>query len=276
MDGRLSKTIMDSKALEEMKRRLHTKWAGQTLDYRYETGSTNEDAKKLAEDGAPEGTLVVADFQRGGKGRLGRSWTTPHKTAIAMSLVLRPQIPPEKASMMTLVAGMATAQAVKDATGLDAQIKWPNDVVVNGKKIVGILTEMSVEQGTIRYVVIGTGMNANMTDFPEEIRTTATSLLLETGHPVDRTEIICKTMEHFETYYETYMNTRDMSVLKEEYQALLANMDRQVRVLEPENEYNGIARGINDMGELLVETSDGQLKTIYAGEVSVRGIYNYV
>ena len=267
---------MDSKALEEMKRRLHTKWAGQTLDYRYETGSTNEDAKKLAEDGAPEGTLVVADFQRGGKGRLGRSWTTPHKTAIAMSLVLRPQIPPEKASMMTLVAGMATAQAVKDATGLDAQIKWPNDVVVNGKKIVGILTEMSVGQGTIRYVVIGTGMNANMTDFPEEIRTTATSLLLETGHPVDRTEIICKTMEHFETYYETYMNTRDMSVLKEEYQALLANMDRQVRVLEPENEYNGIARGINDMGELLVETSDGQLKTIYAGEVSVRGIYNYV
>lgn len=267
---------MDSKALEEMKRRLHTKWAGQTLDYRYETGSTNEDAKKLAEDGAPEGTLVVADFQRGGKGRLGRSWTTPHKTAIAMSLVLRPQIPPQKASMMTLVAGMATAQAVKDATGLDAQIKWPNDVVVNGKKIVGILTEMSVEQGTIRYVVIGTGMNANMTDFPEEIRTTATSLLLETGHPVDRTEIICRTMEHFETYYETYMNTRDMSVLKEEYQALLANMDRQVRVLEPENEYNGIARGINDMGELLVETPDGQIKTIYAGEVSVRGIYNYV
>lgn len=260
----------------ELKSRMDTKWAGREVVYLYETDSTNNDAKRLAEEGAKEGTLVVADFQSGGKGRRGRSWVTPHKTSIAMSIIVKPQIRPDKASMLTLVIGMAAAKAIQKNTGLDAKIKWPNDVVVNGKKVTGILTELSMEMERIHYVVIGTGINANVEEFPEELGGVATSLLLETGKKTDRAAIICDTMKFFEEYYEKFVQAQDMGPLMEEYNGLLINRNRGVRVLEPGMEFDGTARGIDELGRLLVETQDGSVKKIYAGEVSVRGIYNYV
>lgn len=266
----------DTISKAELESRMDTRWAGREVVYFYETDSTNNDAKKLAEEGAKEGTLVAADFQGKGKGRRGRTWVTPHKEAIAMSIIVRPQIRPEKASMMTLVIGMAAARAIQKNTGLDAKIKWPNDVVVNGKKVSGTLTEMSMEMEGIHYVVIGTGINANVAGFPEELRDIATSLMLETGKKVDRAAVICDTMKYFEEYYEKFMKTQDMTLLAEDYSSLLVNMNCQVRVLEPENEFEGVARGIDELGQLLVETQDGAVKKIYAGEVSVRGIYNYV
>lgn len=127
----------------------------------------------------------------------------------------------------------------------------------------------------VHYVVIGTGINANITEFPEELKDLASSLQLELGHPVDRGAIICTCMKYFENYYEKFITTQDMSLLIDEYQRLLANMDRQVRVLDPAGEYGGIAIGIDEQGQLLVEKEDGSITRVYAGEVSVRGIYQY-
>lgn len=266
----------DSISKIELESRMHTKWAGRNLFCLDTVDSTNDYIKKLAEDGAPHGTLAVADYQSGGKGRRGRSWVTPHGTAIAMSILVRPTLAPEKASMMTLVAGMAVARSVKEVTGLDVKIKWPNDVVIDGKKISGTLTEMSMELGAIHYIVIGTGINANVTEFPDEIKDTATSLILEKGEKVDRAAIICAYMEAFEDFYDRFMEYGDMTLLREDYQELLVNQDKAVRVLEPGHEYTGIARGIDEMGQLLVEKEDGSIVKVYAGEVSVRGVYNYV
>ncbi len=266
----------DSISKIELESRMHTKWAGRNLFCLDTVDSTNDYIKKLAEDGAPHGTLAVADYQSGGKGRRGRSWVTPHGTAIAMSILVRPTLAPEKASMMTLVAGMAVARSVKEVTGLDVKIKWPNDVVIDGKKISGTLTEMSMELGAIHYIVIGTGINANVTEFPDEIKDTATSLILEKGEKVDRAAIICAYMEAFEDFYDRFMEYGDMTLLREDYQELLVNQDKAVRVLEPGHEYTGIARGIDEMGQLLVEKEDGSVVKVYAGEVSVRGVYNYV
>lgn len=259
----------------ELKSRMETRWAGRELVYLDTVDSTNDYVKKLAEQGAPHGTLAVADYQSGGKGRRGKIWITPHGTTIAMSILIRPQIRPEKASMLTLVIGMAAAMAVRDITSLDVKIKWPNDLVIHGKKLSGTLTEMSAEMEGIHYVVIGTGINANITEFPEELQEIASSLQIELGHPVDRGAIICASMKYFEEYYEKFIETEDMSLLKDGYQKLLANMEQQVRVLDPGNEYTGIARGIDDLGQLLVEREDGTVTRVYAGEVSVRGIYQY-
>ena len=261
---------------EEVKSLLDTCWAGQEIAYYSLIDSTNNKAKKLAEEGAAHGTLVIADEQNGGRGRRGRSWETPPKSSIAMTLIVRPDLPPEKASMLTLVMGMAVASACRSLLDLPAGIKWPNDVVLDGKKICGILTEMSAEMDGIHYLVIGTGINVNMNEFPEQIRQTATSLSLEAGHPVNRAEVICRCMKYFEQYYEMFMERQDLSALREAYNGMLVNMDREVRVLEPGNTYSGITRGINDRGELLVEKEDHTVERVFAGEVSVRGIYGYV
>lgn len=259
----------------ELKSRMDTVWAGQNLVYLERVDSTNNYARKLAEEGAPHGTLVTADFQSGGKGRRGRTWVTAPGTTIAMSMVLRPQIRPEKASMLTLVVGMAAADAVRQVTGLDAQIKWPNDLVLSKKKLSGTLTELSAEMEGVRYVIVGTGINANIAEFPPELRETATSLQIELGRPTDRGALICACMKAFEKYYGRFIQTQDMSLLREEYQAMLANMDCRVRVLEPGGGYEGTARGIDCAGQLLVERDDGSMEAVYAGEVSVRGLYQY-
>ncbi len=259
----------------EIKSRLKTKWAGQNLTCLSEVDSTNNYVKRLAEDGAEHGTTVTADYQSGGKGRRGRTWVTPPGTAIALSTLIRPVLEPEKASMMTLLAGMAVVKAVRIVTGLNSQIKWPNDAVIDGKKISGTLTEMSMEFGAINYIVIGTGINANITEFPDELKATATSLILEMGEKVNRVAIICEYLKALEEYIDLFLQTKDMTLLLDEYHGMLVNKDRQVRVLEPGNEYLGIARGIDKDGQLLVEREDGSIETVYAGEVSVRGVYSY-
>lgn len=255
---------------------LHTKWIGTRLEYFDETDSTNIRARKLAEEGAPHGTLVVADSQTAGRGRRGKGWVSPRGTGIWMSMILRPSMSPMSASMLTLIAGLSVVRGVKRSTGLDAMIKWPNDAVLNGKKICGILTEMSTEVEEIRYVIPGIGINVNMDDFPEEIKDTATSLKLEAGRSIRRSPVIAAVAESFEHYYDIFMETFDMSGLKEEYNTHLVNMDREVLVLDPRGQYSGRALGIDHEGSLLVRREDGSLSSVISGEVSVRGIYGYV
>ena len=253
---------------------IHTKWAGKTVHFARETDSTNLWIKRLAKEGASEGTLALAEFQSAGRGRLGRSWEVPEGTSVMMSILLRPKFEPQYAPTLTLVMGMAVAKAVKNL-GFDVSIKWPNDVVVSHKKICGILTEMGVRDGKIDYAVIGVGINVNIREFPEEMADKATSLYLESGKEFDRSQIPGLVMEAFEEYYEKFAATCDLSGLKEEYESILANYNQPVRVLAKEP-YEGVARGITDGGELLVEKTDGTIVAVSAGEVSVRGLYSYV
>lgn len=253
-------------------------WAGQTVEAHERIRcSTNLRAKQLADAGAPHGTLVAADVQEGGKGRRGRSWlSSPPGTAIAMSLILRPSFAPVKAPMLTLLAALAMRDGVEQLCGLRPAIKWPNDLALHGKKICGILTEMTLEAEYIQSVVVGIGLNANQTGFPEELGEKATSLRLETGQPVHRAELVARSLKAFETYYEIFLKTEDLSGLQETYNGSLAGLGGPVRVLASKGDWEGTSLGIDATGSLLVRRPSGQVETVDAGEVSVRGLYGYV
>lgn len=267
----------DSITAEEVKSRMKPELSDWKIVYYDEIDSTNNEAKRFAENGETQKALFIAEQQSGGKGRRGRAWITPRGSAIAMSLLLPgPEIEPDHASMVTLVMGLAVTKACREFCGVNAKLKWPNDVVCNGQKLSGTLTEMSSEVDYINYLVIGTGINANIMEFPEELSKTATSLKLLTGKQTDRAGLIACCMEYFAEYYEKFLQTQDLSLLIQEYNELLAGTGGGVRVLEPGHEYCGISRGINAQGELLVEKEDGSVAQVYAGEVSVRGIYGYV
>lgn len=275
--GYILKQTADSLSEFEIKSEINgCEWFAGDIYFYHEIGSTNDECKKLAEEGAKHGTLVVAEKQTKGKGRRGRSWESPKGTGIWMTLLLRPDIEPYNSSGLTLVTAMAINKAVQEITGLDAKIKWPNDIVVNGKKVTGILTEMSAQPEMINYIVIGIGINVNTEEFPEDIAKTASSLKIESGKTIKRSSIIALFGKYFEQYYAKYIKTQDMSFLIDEYNKELINVDRQIKVLAKENSYTGIAKGINRHGELIVETENKELKNVVAGEVSVRGLYGYV
>lgn len=255
---------------------LKTEWAGGRTVYFDATDSTNVQAKRLAEAHAPHGTLVVSDRQDGGKGRRGRSWASPSGVGIWMSLILRPEIAPSSASMLTLAAALAVREGIQEETGLSPLIKWPNDLVLNGKKICGILTEMSTELMEIQYVITGIGINVNQREFPSEIRDTATSLSLEAGRCFRRSSLIAAILKAFEKDYTAFLKTGDLSLLLEEYNACLVNRGKEVCILDPSGEYRAVAEGIDESGSLLVTLPDGTRREIISGEVSVRGIYGYV
>ncbi|MBE5829818.1 MAG: biotin--[acetyl-CoA-carboxylase] ligase [Butyrivibrio sp.] len=309
---------------EEIERRLTTRWAACNIVYKDVTGSTNNDARDLAVEGAPHGTLVVADKQEAGRGSRGRSWETPAGSNIAMSLVIRPTAPADRISMLTLVMGLSVAEGVdlaieetcadaalaqagtledaalaqesaSNGSRLWAQIKWPNDVVIDKKKICGILTELHMNpDNSIRDVVIGVGINVNMTDFPDEIKGVAGSLLTQTGVRVDRSLVVARVMERFEENYHKFQKGYDLALLKDQYEVRLINKDEKVKILDAGKTGGtpaawdarsgtvGTALGITDMGELLVDVTEEassenrDIRTVGAGEVSVRGLYSYV
>lgn len=255
---------------------IQTGWAGKKVVFYEETGSTNVEAATLAGEGFPHGTLVVADRQTIGKGRRGRSWHTAGGTSIAMSMIVKPKLEAEYASMLTLVQALAVAKAIEDVCELEAKIKWPNDILVKGKKVCGILTEMNLEGTKISSIIIGTGINVNQDSFPEEIMGIATSLKIETGKTQPRAELIGCVCKWFETYFKIFMESKDLARCLEEYNQRLISAGRRVKVLDPKEEFTGEALGINDRGELLVKKESGEVVNVYAGEVSVRGIYGYV
>lgn len=260
----------------ELESRMDTRWAGHPVRFYEVLDSTNLRAKLDAENGAPQGTLVVADMQTAGRGRRGRSWSSPAGTNVYFTLVLKPDFEPARASMLTLVMAMAVAAGIADTCVVEACIKWPNDIVIDGKKVCGMLTELSVQQEYIQHVVIGAGINVGLQEFVPEIADTATCLERECGRKVPRAQLVVNIMRSFEKYYDIFLETLDFSNLKEAYDGLLVNCGREVRVLDPKGEYTGVSKGINRTGELVVELPDGSETTVYAGEVSVRGIYGYV
>ena len=257
----------------ELRSRIHTAWAGAQLYFHQVTESTNLLAKQAGEGDAPHGALFVAGEQTAGRGRRGRSWQSPPEANIYFTILLRPGFSPDQASMLTLVAAMAVEKGISRVTGVDGQIKWPNDVVIEGKKVCGILTEMSTEMECIHYVVVGI---VAPQVFPEEIREHVTTLEAAYGQPVPKGALLQYVMEAFEQDYDAFAAAGDLSPLLESYNGMLVNLGRGVRILDPKGEWEGTARGINTKGELLVEDGAGRVTVVYAGEVSVRGIYGYV
>lgn len=260
--------IPDKLDIDKIHGMLKTKVIGQRIKYVNSTDSTNNECKRLEDK--TDGTLVIADAQTAGKGRLGRVWKSPHGSGIWMSILLKPDVSLESVSQITLIAGMAVCRAV----GIDAMIKWPNDVVIGGKKICGILTEMSAEIERINYVICGIGINVNIPSFPEELQDKATSMLVETGKKHDRERIAADVLNEFEKLYNSFIE-KGFSFLADEYRKMCVTLNKDVRVIYRNNELTGKAVDIDDSGNLIVETENGQI-TVHSGEVSVRGIYGYI
>lgn len=249
-------------------------WLGHDTIFLDKTDSTNKVLKESAE-ALSEGAMVIAGEQTAGRGRMERSWSSPKGEGIWMSFLLRPQLPPAECSGLTLVTALALTRALRNVTGLDLMIKWPNDVVCNGKKIAGILTEMSTKDMEVDYIVVGVGINVGTMEFPDEIRNTASSLYLEGSKELSHKVMIKEFCREFEQVYPAYIKTGNMSTLRAEYEALLVNLGRTVSVIEEGNAHIGEAIGVNDEGELLFKCNS-EITAIRAGEVSVRGVYGYV
>lgn len=260
---------------ESILEKMETERVGRNVVYLYETDSTNEYAKRIALD-SKDGTLVVADCQVKGKGRLGRSWSSPHGESIFMSVILKDGILPENASMITIVAAVAVLKAVGDIVG-DVKVKWPNDIVINGKKICGILTEMKSLGMDTRFVVVGIGININNTEFPKDIADVASSVYVETGVRHDRAAIICRVMKEFEKYYNIFLGDNNLSGIVKEYNRSLVNLDNEVEIIGNGYAYRAESKGIDERGRLIAKRCDtGDIEKIVSGEVSVRGVYGYV
>ena len=269
----------------EIEKRLTTAWAGHQVIYEKETGSTNDDIMRMADEGAAQGTLAVASHQTAGKGRRGRTWLSPAGKNVYMSILLRPQIPVSEAPMMTLIMALATYEMLQDLhvpERIRFGIKWPNDLVfsVDGgpyKKFVGILTEMRLEDTEIRDVTIGIGLNLNLESVDPGLEETATTLYLATGEKVNRAEIAAGCWNHFEPDSEAYLSAGSLAPLRERYSSALVNIGRKVRILDPKGEFNGVAKAVTSEGELVVTPDDGgKDRRIGTGEISVRGVMGYV
>lgn len=238
-----------------------------------ELASTN--AAILERAGAEqEGLVILADRQTAGRGRRGRQWESPEGNAY-FSLLLKPDLPVTSAPMLTLVMAYSAATYLQEYQ-VDARIKWPNDLVVDGKKICGILTEMQVAQGKIDAIVIGVGVNLVKGSVPPELLEKATTLEEATHRQWGKQEVVAGILQNFQKDYEAFLQAGDLRFLQEPYNALLINAGRKVRVLEPEHAYEAYAKGINEKGELRVTLEDGTEEHVYAGEVSVRGCLGYV
>ncbi len=250
-------------------------------EYYESVDSTNDRIKKRAHEGEQQGLVISAGMQTAGKGRIGRKWESPENDSIATSMLLLPdELSIEAVPTITVVAAMAVREAISQLYGIEGQIKWPNDIVFDGKKICGILTEMEMKDARPWFVVVGIGVNVHNRIFDEEIAYKATSVDLEleknlsTAKTAHRLELTQKIWECFKRYYNIFITTQDMTGLKEEYERNLANIGKRVRIEARENSYEAIAKGIDSKGELIVEVQ-GKEKIIRTGEVSVRGIYGY-
>lgn len=258
----------DKLSAYEITRGLGTEFIGQRLFLYDETDTTNERAK--ASCSAPDGSVFIAEAQTAGKGTRGRGWSSAKGTGIYHSILLKPDIPPLEAAQITLAAGLAVRKAVE----LGSMIKWPNDIVIGGKKICGILTEMSTEKTMINFIVCGIGVNVNTESFPAEIAHRATSMYLESGQRFDRNGLLAKILNNFEYYYMKFLDG-GLAAILDEYKKYCVTLGRAVNVSFRDKTVDGKAVDVDETGALVVETGEGVIH-VSSGEVSVRGIYGYV
>nr|WP_320116597.1 biotin--[acetyl-CoA-carboxylase] ligase [uncultured Desulfuromonas sp.] len=248
---------------------LETRSIGQRVEYFTETDSTNLRAMELAEQGAEEGTVVIADCQNGGRGRMGRRWTSPAGVNLYTSILLRPMIAPIQAAQLTFLSAVATARAFETVAGIDVQVKWPNDILVNGCKIAGLLNELSAETEGIHHVVLGIGANLNMTreQFPDDLRRPATSVVLETGRPVSRIAFAQELYRQLDALYPLYQQ-QGFVPIRLAWEALFYLQGRKVQVDCGADVFTGMVAGLAEDGALLLDLEQGGQQVIYAGDVT--------
>lgn len=255
-----------------LKNHLHNKIIGSTIVVLDSVDSTNDYLKRLGSEGCPNGTVVAAREQTKGKGRLGRAWRSNKDDGIAFSVLLRPNIAPNEVAGITPLAGLAVCKALREYTKLDCMIKWPNDIIVGKKKLVGILTEMSAEFDAVEYIITGIGINVDHTSFPEEIAYKATSILLETGRHIDKNELLACVLTRIEK--EFIRNNLELSpTALSEYTEMCATVGKNVTFQRGTRRISGMAVGVSDNGELKVMLSDGTICLVNSGEVTIQGIY---
>jgi len=254
----------DVLAPAEIKAGLKTSIIGKNIHYFKETESTNILARDMA-GSVDEGTVVIAESQTGGRGRMGRKWISP-EGGIWLSVILKPKMQPLHAPRITLLAGVAAAKTIR-GYGLSAKIKWPNDVLINGKKVCGILTEIGAEMDSIQYVVVGVGIDANVDTetFPEEFRDSSTSLKNELGFDINRVEFVQRLLSELETLYMKFQKEGFSSIL-EEWRNMSATIGEWVKITTQSRIMYGEVIGVDSEGALVLETSEGKLEKIVAGQ----------
>ncbi|MGB3260826.1 biotin--[acetyl-CoA-carboxylase] ligase [Paenisporosarcina sp.] len=261
----------DSLLAAKINQYLTTKRFGHTIQYEVSCPSTQPIAHQMAQSGAPDGSIVVCEEQTAGKGRMARVWTSTQGKGIWMSVIIRPEIPPTKAPQFTLVAAVAVTRAIEDIADVRAEIKWPNDLLINGKKCTGILTELQADMDRVHAIILGIGVNVNqqLTDFPDEIQSIATSIQMVTGKIVDRAKLVARILHHLEIYTDLYVmhGFEPLKILWESYSCTLG---KRIKAIMIHQQIEGLALGITSDGILQVKTDDGQIHGIYSADIEIQ------
>lgn len=249
----------------EIRRRLKTRVFGTKIQHYEEVGSTNDVAKELASRGAPQGTLVIAERQTGGRGRMGRTWYSP-RGGLWFSIILRPDLTPGEVPLLALTLGVGVAKALAKE-GLDCRLKWPNDVLINGRKVCGILTELDAEMDIVNYVIAGIGINVNndVEDFPEEFRRLATTVKAVLGKEVSLVGLLVRVLQELEDAYFT-LERKGGSVILDEWRRLSSTLGKKVKVVTHGVTLEGIARDVAENGALVLELESGRRESIISGD----------
>jgi BirA family transcriptional regulator, biotin operon repressor / biotin---[acetyl-CoA-carboxylase] ligase len=258
--------------VEELRQRRKDCLIGREILFQPEVDSTNRRAREQCLRGAKEGTVILADSQSAGKGRLGRQWQSPAGANLYASIILRPSISPATAPQIPLVAGVAGANALARDTGLDARIKWPNDIFVHGKKVAGILSEMEAESNRIRFIILGVGVNVNWPkeEIPPDLRPVATSLRAEAGREFSRAEVAAEIFEDLEREYGLFLKEGFSPRLREEWSRLSWVNRKWVTLTMMEKKFEGQVLGLDTDGALLLRDREGKIQRFIAGDVSLR------
>lgn len=258
-------------APEKIQAALQSWLIGRPLEVVEEIGSTNDAVMAAGRAGAPEGLAVLADRQTAGRGRRGRAWASPPGIGLYTSILLRPEQPPARAPLVTLVAGLAVAEAIREVAGLDPLLKWPNDLLVDGRKVAGILTEMASVDARVSYLAVGIGINVNhgARDLPEDLLPVATSLHLMTSLTIPRCDLAAAVYNSMDRWYQVFREGKSETILAHGRQRS-ATLGQSVDVIAGEERWRGLAVDLDADGALLVREEDGGVRRVLAGDVSIR------
>lgn len=264
-------STLDNVSENEIRLGLQTNKLGKTIHYLESTESTQKIAHQLSQDGCPEGTIVIAEEQTNGRGRLTRHWHSPKQTGIWMSVVLRPNLPPHKAPQFTLITAVAVVQAIEDLCDIHPEIKWPNDILIDGKKVTGILTELQADSDKIHSIIIGIGINVNQSkdQFPNELHSIATSLAIESGEKIVRAALIQKILANLERYYQVYLE-QGFTPLKILWESYAISIGKEIIARTISGDITGKAIGISNEGVLKIQDHNGQIHDIYSADIEVK------